>query len=174
MLFSSFARALLWNRYDSQPMQEEAKILENGVIGNKKSLTQNLDMHAYNMRLTADLTCSRMLLFACCLLLSLVFQQWYGFHNRPGVLVDFSTARNPIFAIHAAPSFFINGRHLGLLTYHKSRVPLYGAPSACITMQLVRLGSFKLLLCSGDIHPNPGPETGADNTLFGDLRSEKS
>ena len=31
-LFSSFARASLCNRYNSSSVQEEAKILENGVI----------------------------------------------------------------------------------------------------------------------------------------------
>ena len=114
------------------------------------------------------------LLFACFLFLLQVFQQRDGYHDQPGALTVFSDASNCSYMILGVTSIFIKGRHLGLPKYHKSRVPLYGVPSACITMQLVKLGSFKLLLCSGDIQQYPGPVTGADRTLFGDLRSVKS
>ena len=71
----------------------------------------------------------------------------------------------------ALPLAPFQGRYLGLIKYHKSRVLLYVAPTACMMMQLVRHSSLELIIRSGDVHLNPGPETRSYNTLFGELCS---
>ena len=71
----------------------------------------------------------------------------------------------------ALPLAPIHGGYLGLIKYHKSRVLLYGAPAACMMMQLVRHSSLELIIHSGDVQLNPCPETGSYNSLLGELCS---
>ena len=94
-------------------------------------------------------------LFAC---LS-TFSTNDGYCIRPSCLAAFSPARILILAV---PLASFSGRHLGRIKYHQSRVPLYGAPTACMTMQLVRHSSLELLIHSGGVHLNPGPDTGSN------------
>ena len=68
----------------------------------------------------------------------------------------------------ALPLAPFHDRYLGLIKYQKSRVLLYGAPTACMMMPLVRHSSLELFIRSGDVHCNPGPETSSYNTLFGE------
>ena len=68
----------------------------------------------------------------------------------------------------ALPLAPFHNRYLGLIKYQKSSVLLYGAPTACMMMPLVRHSSLELFIRSGDVHCNPGPETSSYNTLFGE------
>ena len=97
--------------------------------------------------------------FAISLLVYQLFRQMNGYCIRPSCLAAFSPARILILAV---PLASFSGRHLGLIKYHQSRVPLYGAPTACMTMQLVRHSSLQLLIHSGGVQLNPGPDTGSN------------
>ena len=82
-----------------------------------------------------------------------------GYCIRPSCLAAFSPARILILAVPLA-SFSVGD--LGLIKYHQSRVLLYGAPRACITMQLVRHSSLELLIHSGGVQLTPGTDTGSN------------
>ena len=97
--------------------------------------------------------------FAISLLVYQLFRQMNGYCIRPSCLAAFSPARILILAV---PLASFSGRHLGRIKYHQSRVPLYGAPTACMTMQLVRHSSLELLIHSGVVHLNPVPDTGSN------------
>ena len=97
--------------------------------------------------------------FAISLLVCQLFRQMNGYCIRPSCLAAFSPARILILAV---PLASFSDRHLGRIKYHQSRVPLYGAPTACMTMQLVRHSSLELLIHSGGVHLNPGPDTGSN------------
>ena len=97
--------------------------------------------------------------FAISLLVYQLFRQMNGYCIRPSCLAAFSPARILILAV---PLASFSGRHLGFIKYHQSRVPLYGAPTACMTMQLVRHSSLELLIHSGGVQLNPGPDTGSN------------
>ena len=97
--------------------------------------------------------------FAISLLVYQLFRQMNGYCIRPSCLAAFSPGRILILAV---PLASFSGGHLGLIKYHQSRVPLYGAPTACMTMQLVRHSSLELLIHSGGVQLNSGPDTGSN------------
>ena len=97
--------------------------------------------------------------FVISLLVYQLFRQMNGYCIRPRCLAAFSPARILILAV---PLASFSGGHLGLIKYDQSRVPLYGAPTACMTMQLVRHSSLELLIHCGGVQLNSGPDTGSN------------
>ena len=67
-----------------------------------------------------------------------------------------------IFSLSAIRLAIRDVGDLGLIKHHQSRVLLYGAPRACITMQLVRHSSLELLIHSGGVQLTPGTDTGSN------------
>ena len=102
---------------------------------------------------------SSFVFFAISLLVYQLFRQMNGYCIRPSCLAAFSPARILILAVLLAS--FSSG-DLGLIKYHQSRVLLYGATRACMTMQLVRHSSLELLIHSGGVQLTPGTDTGSN------------